>query len=172
MRLAHLSLRALRASRRGKVWDAAEAGVHYMMSCYGKWFAQVKVAAGMKLFLMEVLPHFAAGIVHTPDAAQLQLIRHTRRPARNLLSLAALARCQQGPVWKTDLKVVGASKTSYSKSDCHCCSATGSSIAPLLRFHFISVPYLLNNCSTPFIGSVVAFFVWVESRNSLRIFRT
>src|SRR3984893_3757849 len=34
------------AARREKAWDAAEAGVHYMMSCYGKWFAEANDLPG------------------------------------------------------------------------------------------------------------------------------
>jgi alkanesulfonate monooxygenase SsuD/methylene tetrahydromethanopterin reductase-like flavin-dependent oxidoreductase (luciferase family) len=34
------------AGRRERAWDAAEAGVHYMMSCYGKWFAEANDLPG------------------------------------------------------------------------------------------------------------------------------
>jgi len=34
------------ASRRESAWDAAEAGAHYMMGCYGKWFAEANDLPG------------------------------------------------------------------------------------------------------------------------------
>jgi alkanesulfonate monooxygenase SsuD/methylene tetrahydromethanopterin reductase-like flavin-dependent oxidoreductase (luciferase family) len=34
------------APRRAAAWDAAEAGAHYIMSCYGKWFAEANDLAG------------------------------------------------------------------------------------------------------------------------------
>jgi alkanesulfonate monooxygenase SsuD/methylene tetrahydromethanopterin reductase-like flavin-dependent oxidoreductase (luciferase family) len=34
------------ASRRENAWDAAEAGAHYMMGCYGKWFAEANDLPG------------------------------------------------------------------------------------------------------------------------------
>ena len=34
------------APRRAAAWDAAEAGAHYLMSCYGKWFAEANDLPG------------------------------------------------------------------------------------------------------------------------------
>jgi alkanesulfonate monooxygenase SsuD/methylene tetrahydromethanopterin reductase-like flavin-dependent oxidoreductase (luciferase family) len=34
------------APRRAAAWDAAEAGAHYIMSCYGKWFAEANDLPG------------------------------------------------------------------------------------------------------------------------------
>jgi alkanesulfonate monooxygenase SsuD/methylene tetrahydromethanopterin reductase-like flavin-dependent oxidoreductase (luciferase family) len=34
------------ASRHENAWDAAEAGAHYMMGCYGKWFAEANDLPG------------------------------------------------------------------------------------------------------------------------------
>jgi alkanesulfonate monooxygenase SsuD/methylene tetrahydromethanopterin reductase-like flavin-dependent oxidoreductase (luciferase family) len=34
------------ASNRNKAWDAAEAGIHHMMACYGKWFTEAQDLPG------------------------------------------------------------------------------------------------------------------------------
>ena len=38
------------ASKHDKAWDDAEAGAHYMMSCYGKWFVEANDLPGDQAF--------------------------------------------------------------------------------------------------------------------------
>src|SRR6266853_261384 len=38
------------ASKHDKAWDDAEAGAHYMMSCYGKWFIEANDLPGDQAF--------------------------------------------------------------------------------------------------------------------------
>jgi alkanesulfonate monooxygenase SsuD/methylene tetrahydromethanopterin reductase-like flavin-dependent oxidoreductase (luciferase family) len=38
------------ASKHDKAWDDAEAGAHYMMTCYGKWFVEANDLPGDQAF--------------------------------------------------------------------------------------------------------------------------
>jgi alkanesulfonate monooxygenase SsuD/methylene tetrahydromethanopterin reductase-like flavin-dependent oxidoreductase (luciferase family) len=44
------------ALRRDDAWDAAEAGAHYMMSCYGKWFVEANDLPGDRAYGINVPP--------------------------------------------------------------------------------------------------------------------
>lgn len=42
------------ASKRDKAWDDAEAGAHYMLSCYGKWFTEAQDLPGDSAYGMGI----------------------------------------------------------------------------------------------------------------------
>jgi alkanesulfonate monooxygenase SsuD/methylene tetrahydromethanopterin reductase-like flavin-dependent oxidoreductase (luciferase family) len=44
------------ASRHDKAWDDAEAGAHYMMSCYGKWFVEANDLPGDQAYGADIPP--------------------------------------------------------------------------------------------------------------------
>ena len=44
------------AARREKAWDDAEAGAHYMMSCYGRWFTEANDLPGDQAFGASIPP--------------------------------------------------------------------------------------------------------------------
>ncbi|HLW72181.1 MAG TPA: LLM class flavin-dependent oxidoreductase [Candidatus Binataceae bacterium] len=44
------------APRRAAAWDAAEAGAHYIMSCYGKWFAEANDLPGDSAYSADLPP--------------------------------------------------------------------------------------------------------------------
>jgi alkanesulfonate monooxygenase SsuD/methylene tetrahydromethanopterin reductase-like flavin-dependent oxidoreductase (luciferase family) len=90
------------AARREKAWDAAEAAVHYMMSCYGKWFAEAndlpgdQGVAGLppvgKLRESDTASFFGEPlIIGTPDDA-IQMIEDYERRTRltHLVMMTAL----------------------------------------------------------------------------------
>jgi len=98
------------ASRREKAWDAAEAGAHYMMSCYGKWFAEAndlpgdQGVAGLppvgKLRDSDTASFFGEPlIIGTPDDA-IQMIENYQRLTRltHLVMITALPGTDPGKV--------------------------------------------------------------------------
>ncbi len=56
------------ASKRDKAWDDAEAGVHYMMTCYGRWFTQAHDLPGDTAYGVDIPP---IGQLRQSDTAQL-----------------------------------------------------------------------------------------------------
>lgn len=44
------------AARAEKAWDDAEAGAHYMMSCYGKWFVEANDLPGDQAYGVNIPP--------------------------------------------------------------------------------------------------------------------
>lgn len=98
------------ANRREKAWDAAEAGVHYMMSCYGKWFAEANDLPGDqgvsglppigKLRDSDTASFFGEPlIIGTPDYA-IEMIEDYQRRTRltHLVMIMALPGTDPGKV--------------------------------------------------------------------------
>ncbi|MGH7843207.1 MAG: LLM class flavin-dependent oxidoreductase [Candidatus Binataceae bacterium] len=108
------------APRRAAAWDAAEAGAHYMMSCYAKWFAEANDlpgdnagAAGLppvgKLRDSETAALFGEPlIIGTPDEA-IAMIEDYQARGRFTHLVMAMA------LPKTDFKKITASMRLFAK---------------------------------------------------------
>jgi len=108
------------APRRAAAWDAAEAGAHYMMSCYGKWFAEANDLPGdagygaslppvSKLRDSETAALFGEPlIIGTPDEATAMIEDYQ---ARTRVTHLVMAMALPG----ADLKKVAASLRLFAK---------------------------------------------------------
>lgn len=79
------------AARHDRAWDDAEAGAHYMMSCYGRWFVEANDLPGDQAFGASLPPvgklrHSETAslfgeplIIGTPDEAIAGIEDYTRR---------------------------------------------------------------------------------------------
>ncbi len=56
------------AAKREKAWDDAEAGVHHMLACYGKWFTEAHDLPGDTAYGVDIPP---IGKLRTSDTARL-----------------------------------------------------------------------------------------------------
>lgn len=56
------------ASKREKAWDAAEAGVHHMLTCYGRWFTEAHDLPGDTAYGVDIPP---IGQLRYSNTAQL-----------------------------------------------------------------------------------------------------
>jgi len=56
------------AAKREKAWDDAEAGVHHMLTCYGKWFTEAHDLLGDTAYGVDIPP---VGKLRTSDTTRL-----------------------------------------------------------------------------------------------------
>jgi alkanesulfonate monooxygenase SsuD/methylene tetrahydromethanopterin reductase-like flavin-dependent oxidoreductase (luciferase family) len=108
------------APRRAAAWDAAEAGAHYIMSCYGKWFAEANDLPGdagfganlppvKKLRNAETAALFGEPlIIGTPDEAITMIEDYQARSRVTHLVMATV-------LPKTDFKKASASLRLFAK---------------------------------------------------------